>query len=233
MNARYTINILNNSQRTQDFFLFQQPARYAGAEGPVYSNSLYHRALPPIAETGAILILELLPSCFAAAQARIEPWPLSDMPSGQALSCQPVRASRRGQPSPNAVAMRLEPEPELSPARHLADVGDDAFRISIPEYDAARRLCNVGQAVRTGDGRMVLSSFIDARPGLDVDCAPLPLFYAGVGLHRAGSVIDFAGCREGAAVCDARQGHATFNLIYGRRGDWTVEAVQGLPAWQE
>ncbi|AAQ60816.1 hypothetical protein A203_04550 [Chromobacterium violaceum] len=232
MNARYTINILNNSRHSQDFFLFQEPARYVGSDSRVYSNSLYHRALPPISETGAILILELLPSSFAAAQARADPAPRPGLPSGHAMSCQPVRTARPGHSAPNAVTMSLEPEPELSAARHHPGVRENAFRISIPDYDAGRRPCNVGQAVRTGDGRMVLSSFIDASPGRDIDCAPLPRFYAGVGRRHAGTVIDFASCREGAAVCDAGEGHTTFNLIYDRRGDWIVEVVEGRPAWQ-
>ncbi|MEN6078984.1 hypothetical protein, partial [Chromobacterium piscinae] len=112
MNARYTINILNNSRHAQDFFLFQEPARYTGADSAVYSNSLYHRTLPPISETGSILILELLSSSFAAAQARLDTAPRAGLPSGQAMSCQPVRASRSGLPSPNAVTMSLDPEPE-------------------------------------------------------------------------------------------------------------------------
>ncbi|AVG18028.1 MULTISPECIES: hypothetical protein [Chromobacteriaceae] len=232
MNARYTINILNNSRHAQDFFLFQEPARYAGADSAVYSNSLYHRTLPPISETGSILILELLSSSFAAAQARLDPAPRAGLPSGQAMSCQPVRASRSGLPSPNAVTMSLGPEPELSAPRHHPGVDEEAFRISIPDYDAGRRPCNVGQAVRTGDGRMVLSSFIDAQPDSHIDCAPLPRFYAGVGRRHAGTVIDFDNSRQGAALCDASEGHTTFNLIYDHRGDWIVEAVKGRPAWQ-
>ena len=220
MSTLITINVTNNSPNLQNFFFFQQPAKYTG--GPeVYSNSLFTAPLLPSASSGAVLSFSMNLQFYAGAQQQVSP-PVVGQSSGQLSASQPIGLTpATGSGVNNTTTMSLAPS--LGLTMPVATVGPQpgSFRIVTPTYNPISAY-NVGSAVRTLTGGITLSNFVLAQPTMNIDCQPVLQFYVAVGTYTPGTVMNFTSASINAALCDATPGYATFNVTYNANGTWTV-----------
>jgi hypothetical protein len=228
MSTLYTINVTNNSPNNQDFFFFQEPAKYTGGS-TVYSNSIYHQIVQPNKTSGATFTFQLLQQYYAGAQTRMQA-PVVGQASGYTTAKQAIELTpATGSPPPNCTSMSIEPSLGLSPPQSVQGVQPGAFRIVTPIFDANLYQFNAGLAVmNTQTGAAVLSNFINAEPNKNIDCAPVVIFYVQTGDYQAGTVINFTTSSLGAAVCDATSGFTTFDVSYNTDGSWTVNTVSNV-----
>ena len=218
MATTITINITNNSPVPQDFFIFQGPAQYAGG-AQVYSNSLFTSPLLPYASSGAVLSFAMTLHNYAGVQQQVSP-PVIGQPSGQLSASQAIDLTG-GAPTANTTTMMVSPSLGLSVPVFAGGPPPGSFRIVTPVYNSQRDAYNVGSAVDTLQGGVVLSSFVTAQPNTNLDVAPAMQFYLQRGSYSAGTVMNFIQYSIGAAVCDPTMGFTTFNVSYDADGTWT------------
>lgn len=220
----YTINVTNNSATDQSFYFFQKPASFMSS-ATVYSNSIFCQMLQPYSRSGAVLTFLFQQQYCAGAQTSIQA-PTVGQASGYTTASQPIELTESGKPSNNTTLMSVEPSLGLAPAVYTAGVPVGAFRIVTPQYNAALVRYNTGLAIKNLQySTVVLSSFITAEPGKNIDCLPTLVFYVQTGSYQAGTTINFAVSAAGAALCDTSSGFTTFDVSYNIDGSWTVTAV--------
>lgn len=221
MSSLITINVINNSPSTQNFFFFQQPATYVGGQ-TVYSNSLYSQTLLPNASSGSILTFMLLQEFYAAVQEQIE-LPVPGQPSGYRSAIRPIALTPApgGAPTNNKTTMSVSPL-GLSLPTNDSMVQAGAFRIETPIYEPVLITYNGGMGVKTLEGSVILSNFITLLPNQTLDCQPVRKFYVQTGSFTSGIVINFTSSSITAAVCDATSGYTTFKVTYRADGYWDV-----------
>lgn len=220
MSTLITINVTNNSPAEQTFFFFQKPAIYVG--GPtVYSNSLLSAIVEPYAKSGSIYEFELELQYYAGVQQQtpqLEVGKASGFASAiQAIELTPAQSGTET----NCTTMSVNPALGLTPATNASGVELGAFRIVAPQFNPIATPFNGGSAVMA-NGSVVLSNFITVQPSQNLDCQPILTYYVATGSFTAGTVMNFSGSSETAALCDATQGLTTFNVSYNRDGSWTV-----------
>lgn len=96
------------------------------------------------------------------------------------------------------------------------------FRIESPNFNPAQGSYNAGLAALS-DGNLVLSNFVSAEPGKNIDIQPIVKFYVATGSYVPGMVVNFETTSKTAAVCDATTGKDTFKVTYLANGTWKVE----------
>jgi len=98
------------------------------------------------------------------------------------------------------------------------------LRVMAPGFDDSVHAINAGCALRADGGGVVLSNFVQAAPSEILDCEPVARFYVAVGHYPTGTVVDLPNALRAPGLCDARQGHDTFDVSYNADGTWTVTA---------
>lgn len=217
-----TINVRNMSTSNQNFYFFQQPAAYSG--GPnVYTNSLLTQTLFPYSQQGSVLSFTLLLQFYAGVQQQITP-PAVGQPTGQLAASQAIglTPATGGQATNNTTTMTVSPSLGLSAPVPTQGPQQGSFRIITPVFDPTLKNYNVGSAVQTTTGGIVLSNFVTAPPNSNVDCQPILKFYVQTGTYTPGTVMNFTASSATAALCDATPGFDTFNVSYNSDGTWTV-----------
>lgn len=211
----YNILINNNSPNSQDFFIFQTPAKYVGG-GKIFSNSIHQTRLSAGAQATVTIEREFYAGVQSATAA-----PKVGSVSGSDVIEKPVNLA----PGPDdQVTVELDPL-SLTPPKAGNGVESGAFRIVTPSYKpSSTGLMNIGLATATG-GRQVLSSFIQAEPNKNTDCQPIVTFYVATGIYTAGTVINFDSSSVNAAECDASTGSENFVADYPPNGEWNVTPV--------
>lgn len=216
-----TINVRNYQQTTQDFYIFQEPAIYSGG-GKVYSNSLYSEELGNYDEYGAILTFEVNLQFYAGIQQANTP-PAIGQSSGFESAWRPVNLTpARGTPIGNSVEASIDPI-GLFAATSDPDAQAGSFRIVTPEFFPPA--VNIGSAVETKNGGIVLSNFVTARPVNYTDCQPIIKYYVQTGSYRSGTVMNFTQSSITAGLCDFTGGVTAVDVILMPNGTWDVTAV--------
>lgn len=221
MSTLLTINVMNNSSSTQSFYVFQQPANFAGG-GMAYSDSLYARALGPYQQTGSVLTFQAASQPYACIQ-QAHGNPQVGQPSGYASASKAIDLAAGGGASNDATQASVQPL-GLSPPQYAPGVQPGAFRVTTTSY-APNETYNVGQAVQVGGG-LVLSSFVTAYPSSNIDCEPVPRFYVQTGNYTPGTVINFGQASRNAAQCDFSGGHSVIDVTFNMDGTWTVQILR-------
>ncbi|MDG5494189.1 hypothetical protein [Niveispirillum sp. BGYR6] len=216
-----TINVTNNSPTQQNMFFFQQPSIYVGGS-KVYSNSIFTSPLSPSASSGAVLTFQILLQHYAAVQQQVSP-PIVGQPSGYSSAIQAIDLAPAdgGAPTLDTTYMTVNPL-GLSPPVNSSGPQPGTFRIVTPSYDPILAKYNAGSGVRTSTGGVILSNFVTAEPGKNLDCQPILKFYVQTGTYTPGSVMNFTQSSINAALCDATSGFTTFNVTYNPNGTWSV-----------
>jgi hypothetical protein len=209
-----TINVTNATPMLQDFFFFQQPAKYSGS-APVYTNSLYTEALP----SNMVLSFTMMLQYYARVQQQV-PQPTIGQAASQAIGLTPAPG---GTPTANTTHMSVSPSLELSAPVSTIGPRPGSFRIVTPDYDPGLAAYNAGSALPALQGGTTLSNFVTAQPNSNIDCQPVMVFYVQTGIYAPGTVIDFATSSLYAVACDATSGSTTFNVTYNADGTWTVQ----------
>jgi len=217
-----TINVRNNSAVPQNFFFFQQPAKYSGGQVP-YTNSLYTQTLLPYATSGAVLSFSVVLQFYAGVQQQVSP-PAIGQPSGQLAASQPIglTPAAGGASTLNTTSMSVTPSLGLSVPVSTPGPQTGSFRILTPVFNPVLNNYNAGSAVQTLTGGITLSNFVTAQPNSNLDCQPIITFYVQTGTYTPGTVMNFTSSSATAAVCDATPGYSTFNVQYNADGTWTV-----------
>lgn len=221
MSTTLTINVRNYQQVTQEFYIFQEPAIYSGG-GKVYSNSLYSEQLGNYDEYGAILTFEVNLQFFAGIQQANTP-PQVGQSSGfesawRAVNLTPAHGTAVG----NSVEASIEPIGMLA-ATSDANAQAGSFRIVTPQFDPPA--VNIGSAVETKNGGIVLSNFITAKPLNYTDCQPIIKYYVQTGGFRGGTVMNFTQSSINAGLCDFTGGISAIDVALMPNGLWDVQAV--------
>lgn len=223
MSTIYTINITNKSNNNQDFFIFQEPAKYIGG-ATVYSNSLYHELVAPAANGGGVMQFQTNIQYYAAVQEQ-KRVPAIGQVCGGVTASQPINVTpANGVGTGNAAAFSIEPLTLAKPTDE-SGVQGGAFRIIAPVYSpTAKGNFNVGLASQpiTPGAPAILSNFVVAQPNQHVDCQPVLKFYIATGAYKAGQVINFTNASNVSAICDATTGASTFQVTYLENGTWSV-----------
>lgn len=221
MSTLIQINVTNKSPFMENIFFFQQPAIYSG--GPtVYSNSLLSTPLLPHSQGGSSTTFLLELQYYAGAQQRFQP-PTVGKPSGYSSAIEPIELTpANGASVNNSTSMIVAPALGLAPPVNVQGVEVGAFRIITPAFNSTVTPYNIGSAVTTPSGSVILSSFQTAHPSSNLDCQPVLQFYVAAGDYSAGTVMNFSTSSVGAALCDATNGFTTFNVTYNADGTWTV-----------
>ncbi len=225
MSTLYTINIINNSSSFQNFFVFQEPAKYTGGL-KIYSNSLWSQGLSPSSEGGAVATFLMLQQYYAGVQQQIH-LPKVGEASGFSSAIQPIDVTPE-QPNTatkNTTSMILPSESSglgLTPPTNTSEVQTGAFRIITPPFNPISTPYNLGLASQSPMGQVTLSNFIVAPPNKNIDCQPILKFYVQTGTYTPATVINFTTSSKDAAVCDATQGYVTFKVAYNVDGTWSV-----------
>jgi hypothetical protein len=222
-----TINVTNNSPNTQNFFFFQQPAKYMGG-ATVYSNSLYTQTLLPYSSSGSVLTFNVLLQYYAGVQQQTSP-PQVGQPSGYVSASQPIdlTSAPGGSPTKNTTTMTASPL-GLSPPFNTSGPEVGSFRIQIPTFNPTLANYNAGSAVQQVNGGIVLSNFVTAQSTTNLDCQPIIIFYVQTGTYTAGTVMNFTASSSNAAVCDFTPGYAVYNVSYNANGTWTATPFVSL-----
>jgi hypothetical protein len=218
MSTNYTINVTNESPNIQDFFFFQQPAEYIGGE-TVYTNSIYHSKLRG-KDSGATLTFQLELETYAGVQTQSKSIIVGEA-SGSTHVIKEIDITPESGTSKNTTDMEIEPLGLTDPVSD-DDVEKGAFRINTPTFNPNVGKYNVGLGVKNSDGGVTLSNFINAEPGKHVDVQPKLVFYVKTGAYQAGVVVNFTTSSKDAAMCDATDGVAIFNVVYNADGTWSV-----------
>jgi hypothetical protein len=218
-----TINVTNNSSTIQNFFFFQQPAKYAGGS-EVYTNSLYTQTLLPYKTSGAVLSFTMLLQYNAGVQQQVAP-PQVGQPSGQLAAIQPINLTPAagGTQTNNTTTMSVSPSLGLSVPISTTGPQAGSFHIVTPIFNPVLGNYNAGSAVKALSGTVTLSNFVTASPNSNLDCQPVITFYVQTGTYTPGTVMNFTASSINAAVCDATPGYTTFNVSYNVDGTWTVQ----------
>lgn len=221
MAAFITINVQNKSSAAQDFYFFQTPPVYGGiGDASIWSNSLFSAPLAPYEGSGSVLTFQADVRPLAGAQqAHAAPEP--GQASGFTSASQPIDLSDGTGTANDSTTMLTDPL-GLTPAVNAPDVPEGAFRIITQSFNAQIDRYNVGLAVTTAAGGVVLSNFVTAIPDATVLVQLRLQFYVQMGSHAAGSVIDITEASATAALCDAMPGYNTFLVVYNANGTWTV-----------
>jgi len=230
----FTINIVNNSNSFQNFFVFQHPAVYQG--GPqVYSNSLWNQGLLPSGEGGSTATFLMLQQFYAGVQQQVSP-PVVGGVSGYSSAIQPIglTPAAGGAPTNNTTNMTVQPALGLTPPVNTTGPQAGAFRIVTPTFNPGLTPFNAGSASQSLAGTVTLSNFVVANPNQNIDCQPVLKFYVQTGTYTPGTVINFTTSSTNAGLCDATPGFVTFKVVYNIDGTWTVTSsaapqVMGQP----
>ncbi|NEW87240.1 MULTISPECIES: hypothetical protein [Rhodopseudomonas] len=228
MATTITINVTNNSNVMQNFFIFQQPAIYTG--GPqVYTNSLYSLPVMPYESSGAVLSFTMMLQYYAGAQQQVSP-PQIGKPSGQlgAIQAIDLTPAAGGTPTNNTTVMSVSPSLGLSKPTNTDGPQKGSFRIKTPTFNPVVTPYNAGSAVQSTAGGITLSNFVPVSPNTNLDCQPIIKFYVQTGTYTAGTVMNFTASSQNAAICDATQGFTTFNVSYNLDGTWTVQNMASM-----
>jgi hypothetical protein len=218
-----TINVTNNSSTIQNFYFFQQPAKYSGG-AEVYTNSLYTQALLPYQTSGAVLSFTMLLQYNAGVQQQVSP-PQIGQPSGQLAAIQPINLTPAagGTQTNNTTTMSVSPSLGLTVPVSTTGPQAGSFRIVTPVFNPVLAAYNAGSAVKALSGLITLSNFVTAPPNSNLDCQPVITFYVQTGTYTPGTVMNFTASSVNAAICDATPGYTTFNVSYNVNGTWTVQ----------
>lgn len=216
-----TINVTNNSNDTQSFYFFQQPAVFTGG-AMVYGASLDCEVLGPYEETGATLTFQPAAQAYACIQQARQA-PQVGVLTGHSSASRAIDLAGSSD-SASATTASFNPLGLSAPAN---DPGAQpgSFRMRIPVYNPQTQTYNVGSGVQT-DGRVVLSSFVSAMPNYTFDCRPIRTFFVQRGDKPSGTVINTVNDSVDAARCDFAGGHSAMNVTLNRDGTWTVKAVR-------
>jgi len=222
MATLFTINIVNNSNSFQNFYVFQQPAIYTG--GPqVYSNSLWSQGILPSSQGGSSSTFTMLQQFYAGVQQQIVP-PAVGAVSGYSSAIQAIglTPAAGGAPTNNTTNMIISPALGLTPPTSTAGPQTGAFRIVTAQYNPTVTPYNAGSASQSPSGLVTLSNFVVAQPNQNIDCQPVLQFYVQTGNYKSGTVINFTSSSVNAALCNATTGFVTFNVSYNIDGTWSV-----------
>ena len=215
----YQIILENKSGHTEQFFLFQEPAKYTGG-AETYSNSIYKTTLRSGTSQDIITIQQQYKAGVQEQAKNI----VIGQPSGQKGDIKNVDITpATGAPKDNLVNVLLDPL-GLSEPESAEGVQAGAFRITTPVFNPNLTKINVGLAVKC-DEKIVLSNFVMGKPNRNVDCQPVVLFYLNVGSYLPGDVINFSESSRDSAVCDATNGYTNFKVTYLANGTWNVEEL--------
>jgi hypothetical protein len=224
MSTVLTINVKNDSPYQNQFFIFQQPAIYAG--GPtVYSNSLYNRNLAG-AGSGAQLTFMTNTQYYAGVQETDIGIPSVGTASGYESATQPIDLAAKNNTPPNndSTIMNWDPDQQalgLSTPTNNPNVLGGAFRIVTAQYNPTVTPFNVGSATFVNNN-VVLSNFIIGKPNTNIDCQPILKFYVQTGNYQPGIVMNFASSSVNSAICDFTGGKTQLLVTYNANGSWTV-----------
>jgi len=221
MSTTLTINVRNYQDVTQDFYIFQEPAIYSGGS-KVYSNSLYTEQLGNYDKYGAILTFEVNLQFYAGIQQANTP-PAIGQTSGFESAWRAVNLTPA-----SGTAVDNSAEASIDPIGMLATTSDPnaqpgSFRIVTPEFFPPA--VNIGSAVETRNGGIVLSNFITAKPLNFTDCQPIIKYYVQTGGYRGGTVMNFTQSSINAGLCDFTGGVSAIDVSLQPNGRWDVTAV--------
>lgn len=217
----YRITVTNESPNPQQMFFFQQPAKYVG--GPkVYSNSIACKALPAKPSVGKAQIHFAMEYQFYAG-VQSQPQPIQvGVANINAITEVPIDANTGEKTDLDKTDWSLTNGAiALSPPINEEGVLPGGFRIQSPNFNPANTQYNAGLAA-ISDGNIVLSNFVEAEPGKNIDVQPIVKFYVSTGSYTPGMVVNFDTSSVNAAVCDATQGKDQFFVTYKADGTWTV-----------
>lgn len=220
MSSYLTINVINRSHLTQDFYIFQQPATFSGGGHP-NSNSLFAVPLGSYDATGSTLSFMVRNQPYAAIQQAHTP-PMVGQTSGFASAARAIDLARPDASSNDGTIASVSPL-GLSMPRPTSGVAPGAFRITTPSFQPMATLINVGSAVET-QGAVVLSSFVQGQPMTNIDCAPAPVFFVQTGRYTPGTVLNFDMSSMTAARCDFSGGASAYDVSYNMDGTWTINS---------
>jgi hypothetical protein len=215
MVTEYTISIVNQSDTTQDFFVFQQALSEPG-EAVVHSASLACSTLPSYEASGAVLRIRLGGQVHACIQEAKKPPKVGQIP-GYSFASRPINLGS----SERATKASISPLGLTRPAEEQGSVEPGAFRIITNPFPPAQRL-NVGTAVEA-NGDLMPSSFVGGMPNRYYDFIVRPKFYVQIGSYRPGEVIDFAAASAGAAICDFNGWETAVSVTFNGPEHWSVE----------
>ncbi len=222
MATLYTIIIQNNSMYLENFFVFQQPAIYAG--GPkVYSNSLWSQNISPFSQTGSSATFLMLQQYYAGVQQQTNPPKVGEV-SGYSSAIQAIDLTPKppDATTKNTTNMIVSPALGLTPPTNTPDVQPSAYRIIAPSFDPVLTQYNAGLASKSPTGLVTLSNFIVAKPNQNIDCQPVLIFYVQTGGYTSGTVVNFTTSSTNSGLCDATKGYVTFLVTYNIDGTWSV-----------
>jgi hypothetical protein len=212
----YTITVTNMSPYPQNFFFFQQPAVYVG--GPqVYANSVGTQQLQGYnPNTPQQIQFTFIQQYRAGAQLQSSPPQIGVAQTGLVSQSLVQLSQGPGDTSSfdsTAMSFDVNGNPILSSAVNIPGVMGGAFRIVTPYFQPAQANYNIGLG-GIANGLLVLSNFIVAQPGQNVDVQPIVKFYVSTGAYLPGTVINFTTSSVAAALCDATSGKLSFNVVY-------------------
>lgn len=227
MSTTYTINVTNESNVNQDFFIFQAPAIYSG--GPkTYTNALYQELVAPASNGGGVMTFEMTKQFYAGVQEQFMT-PAVGAVSGGTTACQSIELTpATGEAVGNSTIFGIKPLLLAAPGS-TADTQKGAFRVVTPTFTPGQEgNYNVGVASlsKVPGGPAIMSSFIVAEPTKTVDCQPIMKFYVATGSYTAGSVVNFSTASIKSITCDATEGYTTFQVSYKKDGTWAMTSKQ-------
>ena len=209
MASSYEIIVRNLSQTVLYFHVFQKQASFQPpiASGSIFASSLGCQSLGNSVQSGAQISFVFERQVYAGALTTMAPKPL---PSNALIVADAIGAATRflvsstaaaqpialsgGNPgaSPaNCTTLSLDPL-GLSPPAYQAGLADGSFGIDVPPYTPVpvpELYC--GAAVFTGDGHIILSSFLAPPPNMTTACAPQPVYFVKTGYQPTGNVLAY------------------------------------------
>ncbi|WP_159953339.1 hypothetical protein [Rhizobium sp. 18065] len=247
MASSYRIIVRNLSQTVLYFHVFQKQASFQPsiASAGIFASSLGCQSLGNSAQSGAQISFGFEAQVYAGALTTMAPKP----PPTNALivsnaigaatrffvsstaAAQPIALSGGGSTgvaggvqgaSPgNCTTLSLDPL-GLSAATYQASLAAGSFGIDVPSYTptpAPELYC--GTAVLTGDGNIVLSSFVAPAPNGTTACAPQPIYFVRTGYQPTGNVIAYD--ESQAARCDFTTGFGSVTATYNANGTFSTK----------
>ncbi|NOR62185.1 MAG: hypothetical protein GQ535_06800 [Rhodobacteraceae bacterium] len=218
MSDLLTINVTNLEPQTQNFFFFQEPAKYLG--GPeVYSNSLFSESLANSGESGAILTFQVNLQFYAGIQ-EAHSTPVVGQSSGYTSASRAIDLALKSGPPTNDTTVATVGPLGLSKPANSPGVQDGSFRITTPEFSSPP-FYNVGSAVDVNGG-IVLSNFVQANPQDNADCEPILKYYVSTGQFTPGNVMNFTQAATKSQLCDFTGGYTVIDVELDKNGDWNI-----------
>ena len=231
--SSYQINVRNQSQTTQYFYLFQKQAAFPSMTNPsVLASSLCCQSVGNYGNSGAQINFGLDRQVYAGALSTMQSAPPSQLIALIALDANTrsivtrTTAARAitlttasGSPD-NCTSLSLDPL-GLSVPAYQSGISAGAFAMNVPTYTplpTPELYCGV--AALNDDESIILSSFVAPAPNAVLSCIPEQVFFVKTGYQPAGTVVPYD--ETNAARCDFTTGYASFTVTYNANGTFLV-----------